>query len=58
MQNWEEGEKKINRKAYQSQQRALSSMIIRGQWDAHMGDKEKKEWIMCSSALLQAKLRK
>ena len=46
-------EKKINRKAYQSQQRALSSMIIRGQWDAHMGDKEKKEWITCSSALLQ-----
>ena len=42
MQNWEEGEKKINRKAYQSQQRALGSMIIRGQWDAHMGDKEKK----------------
>ena len=37
MQNWEEGEKKINRKAYQSQQRALGSMIIRGQWDAHMG---------------------
>ena len=30
-------EKKINRKAYQSQQRALGSMIIRGQWDAHMG---------------------
>ena len=57
MQNWEEGEKKINRKAYQSQQRAPSSMIIRGQWDAHMGDKEKKEWITCSSAL-QAKLRK
>ena len=56
MQNWEEGEKKINRKAYQSQQRAPSSMIIRGQWDAHMGIK-KKEWITCSSAL-QAKLRK
>ena len=35
-------EKKINRKAYQSQQRALGSMIIKGQWDAHMGDKEKK----------------
>ena len=33
---------KINRKAYQSQQRALGSVIIRGQWDAHMGIKKKR----------------